>query len=519
MKKIFFGAAVATMMFASCQNDMIESVEQQGRMFTLEVNQGGSRTALDGLQTVWSKGDQIYVTSEDGQTTGVLTLIGEGGDASGKFSGFVFGNGELKYSVYPASKIKNMGEYDANRLDAPMTGQIQDGVTTFNNEAGLVKLLVLGLEEGQTLKVEAENIGSEMKYSLAGNTWINTKAGDVINVKNAQDGEYVYIPVCLDEPATRALTELTLTVTVGNLAPATVTVNVAEGKVNDTTPIISITDDGVKNLTQIIEPSDDPEDESVFETVLNISDFNDALIENNGSFDGKGKVLVELKDSDFGTYNKLINKNGEYVYQYYIGGEKWSTFDKYDELNVQNVTFIFVDDNKNNTITTGELQTFINDVSFENCTFIGTTVSPWVLGFSGDKAKICGESAVFNECNFVNIYNRNAIHQNKAKNFVVNECIFTNCSGGMHINANEPESVEITNNKFVESQEDAVMLSIGLEGGDYQEIEKMTVTGNIAEGMYCIRLWKENVTLNQINAIKANNKYKEFYHTKSIQIK
>ena len=75
MKKIFFGAAVATMMFASCQNDMIESVEQQGRMFTLEVNQGGSRTALDGLQTVWSKGDQIYVTSEDGQTTGVLTLI------------------------------------------------------------------------------------------------------------------------------------------------------------------------------------------------------------------------------------------------------------------------------------------------------------------------------------------------------------------------------------------------------------------------------------------------------------
>ncbi len=82
---------------------MIESVEQQGRMFTLEVNQGGSRTALDGLQTVWSKGDQIYVTSEDGQTTGVLTLIGEGGEAGGKFSGFVFVN---HYRIFGSAIIK-----------------------------------------------------------------------------------------------------------------------------------------------------------------------------------------------------------------------------------------------------------------------------------------------------------------------------------------------------------------------------------------------------------------------------
>jgi len=95
-------AALATMMLASCQNEEIVNKATDGRMFTLEVSQGmDSRTTLTpatgGYQTLWSEGDQIYVTSEDGKTTGVLTLVSTPGSPNGTFQGFVFGEGDLCY--------------------------------------------------------------------------------------------------------------------------------------------------------------------------------------------------------------------------------------------------------------------------------------------------------------------------------------------------------------------------------------------------------------------------------------
>lgn len=247
MKKIFFGAAVATMMFASCQNDMIESVEQQGRMFTLEVNQGGSRTALDGLQTVWSKGDQIYVTSEDGQTTGVLTLIGEGGEAGGKFSGFVFGNGELKYSVYPVpTKPVDLGKANVERLDAPMTGTISGGATTFNHACGFVRLNLLGIDNNDKVNIAGGQVGSVLEYDLATNTWKKKTVASKITVVEAEDAETFYVPVYVD-PTTTVPIDLTITInneTVG----AEMEVIPQVSKVNAEVPNFVVTEDGVKDI-------------------------------------------------------------------------------------------------------------------------------------------------------------------------------------------------------------------------------------------------------------------------------
>lgn len=247
MKKIFFGAAVATMMFASCQNDMIESVEQQGRMFTLEVNQGGSRTALDGLQTVWSKGDQIYVTSEDGQTTGVLTLIGEGGEAGGKFSGFVFGNGELKYSVYPVpTKPVDLGKANAERLDAPMTGTISGGATTFNHACGFVRLNLLGIDNDDKVNIAGGQVGSVLEYDLATNTWKKKTVASKITVVEAEDAETFYVPVYVD-PTTTAPIDLTITIN-NETEGDKMTVTPQASKVNAEVPNFVVTEDGIKDI-------------------------------------------------------------------------------------------------------------------------------------------------------------------------------------------------------------------------------------------------------------------------------
>ena len=91
------------LMVSSCQNEVVVE-NPNGQTFTLTASKGmGSRTAIEGNQTVWSEGDKIYVSSKDGKTTGVLTLTEGAGEDEGTFSGFVFGNpNNLAYSVYPA---------------------------------------------------------------------------------------------------------------------------------------------------------------------------------------------------------------------------------------------------------------------------------------------------------------------------------------------------------------------------------------------------------------------------------
>lgn len=87
MKKIWMSTAIVALMAASCTEE--EFVEQPsmagGRPFTLSAEHGmSSRTALVGNQTVWTQGDQIYVSSADGNVYGILTLNkGEGTDKSG----------------------------------------------------------------------------------------------------------------------------------------------------------------------------------------------------------------------------------------------------------------------------------------------------------------------------------------------------------------------------------------------------------------------------------------------------
>ena len=151
---------------SSCQNEEIIDSLAQGQQVTLKVGRAiGSRTALDGDKTVWSKGDKIYVSSKDGKTTGVLTLQGNGGGQTGTFSGFVFGNpADLAYSVYPAptnGTIIDLSNISATgKLNAPMIGAINHNSDTnvaFQNQCGILYVSMNG-SEGKTFQISGTDI-------------------------------------------------------------------------------------------------------------------------------------------------------------------------------------------------------------------------------------------------------------------------------------------------------------------------------------------------------------------------
>ena len=288
-------AAVVTMMLASCTNEELVNQTTDGRMFTLEVTKGAnSRTALDGLQTVWSEGDKIYVTSEDGKTTGVLTLASKPGLPDGTFQGYIFGEGELKYSVYPVPTQEglNLGVADVNKLDAPMTGVINAGTASFVNSCGLVKLNILGLGNDDVVKVSGDEIGSVMEYDLATNSWVKKSAGTTITITGAQDATEFFVPVYTTNSTA---TDVTLEVSVNNGAAIGVTVPVAVKGVNAEAPVLAVTESGVSNIEEI------PVDNSKYK-----------YITATGTELENGKILYDaINKAEEGSY--IFVSNGTYL--------------------------------------------------------------------------------------------------------------------------------------------------------------------------------------------------------------
>lgn len=165
------------LMAISCQNENL--IEQsQGSQFTLSARKGiASRTHLVGNQTVWSEGDQIYVSSANGRVTGVLTLSSDPGEVTGTFTGLVSGNpNDLAYSVFPAPKNGTIIDLSiiegAGEVDAPMIGKINhdpDAETNvqFENICGVVPIVMNGYQgEKITLKATNNNIGVKFASKL-----------------------------------------------------------------------------------------------------------------------------------------------------------------------------------------------------------------------------------------------------------------------------------------------------------------------------------------------------------------
>ena len=168
MGGVILGALLA---LVGCQSEKLvnDGGSQQGQQFTLTASRGvQSRTHLGDpfiddtgkkiLPMYWSEGDEIYVSSLDGKTTGRLKLQEDGvGKSSATFSGFVFGNPDnLYYSVYPVpvdGKV-DLSTLTGREVRTPMVGTVKTSIVgntqsksvAFDNTCGMMVVEGLGID-------------------------------------------------------------------------------------------------------------------------------------------------------------------------------------------------------------------------------------------------------------------------------------------------------------------------------------------------------------------------------------
>lgn len=197
-----------------------------------------SRTYLgsDGKQTLWSEGDQIYVSSADGSVYGNLMLIPEdAGKSIGTFKGNLQAKNNasaadassLVYAVYPSPRQKWNEDYTdwtpywdiksvngGDKLNAPMVGQIEDMNVSFENTCGILRLNLQNANNatGKTFTISAKSGGEDVKIfttatvkldqeGVASLEYSAAENGGTITLGNAVGG-FMYIPYFVDQDAT-----------------------------------------------------------------------------------------------------------------------------------------------------------------------------------------------------------------------------------------------------------------------------------------------------------------------------
>ena len=244
-------------------------------------------------------------------------------------------------------------------------------------------------------------------------------------------------------------------------------------------------------------------------TFLTFTEFNEQLLAAGGVYDGTGKkVFVTLSASERSIYNNNTA-------QFYLGRGTGEQINGIPSVSVKHVTFTYNHDADDGTtpLNTGEVYATAMDISFEDCTFTDNTgLSSW--GYLGSDA-YPPQSMVVKNCTFSDLSGRYAIHQNRAQEFTVEGCTFTNCQRGIHTNSPAPESVVVKNNTFSGISDDYGVLCLAEGMGDMSE-KSVEVTGNIATGQAFLRLLC-TLNLTQYNAIKDNNTYETLHCNKSNQ--
>jgi len=333
LKKMRLGGIVLASLLAAtgCQNEeIVQSNGAQGQAFTLVASKGiQSRTELKGDQTVWSVGDKIYVSSKDGNVTGVLTLDPEdAGSTSGTFTGFVFGDpAKLAYSVYPVptdGKTLDLSEVlGGGQLNAPMIGAISQDPNAetdvqFENVCGV---LYVDIEdsENKTLKVSAkEGADTETKEDInfattATISWDdNTKRPIItfegstseITISNA-DGDEMYIPYFTTEDDLNDVTFY-----VGNTPLNDEPIDLSDSFVG------SIVMDGIKSLKY--------EDEEIKVNVAKIGDVTYTSLQEAVTKVEDGGLITLIDDVNFTTENRTPNGDSWYEGIYYVGDKSFT---------------------------------------------------------------------------------------------------------------------------------------------------------------------------------------------------
>ena len=188
MKKYIFIAACAAVagIMAGCSKENIEPETSQemtgsevqkpgndGAVLTphqvIKASSTATKTSLDGLQILWSKGDQLSLFNADGQTC-TYTLTGDGGQTSGDFQTETMPEKGYSYAIYPAvpeatasegvisTSIPETQTYNGSDFPVsyPMAAVSSDGENyQFTNLATVLDLSLVGDAEVKTISIEA----------------------------------------------------------------------------------------------------------------------------------------------------------------------------------------------------------------------------------------------------------------------------------------------------------------------------------------------------------------------------
>lgn len=395
MKRFMMGAALVAMAMVGCKNEEVVK-NNEGQMFTLEVGKGmKSRTHLNGNQLVWSAGDEIFVTSPDGEVSGVLRLISGENTPNGVFRGEVNGNPEnLKNIVYPVQLGgMNLANADAQKLVAPMTGTI-NGENTLSLNCGLAKMNVLGLEDGEKVKVSADGIGSTLRYDLQTNKWIPMEtSNDDITIYNAKDATDFIVPVYTENTNSEETTTLKVSV-IDNQdeegGSTQVEVAIVREQVNESTPILAVTDDGA-----VVDPKTSSNDEVKNKYVY---------VKADGTADGL-KTAVEAAEE--GAYI-VLDEKGTYPMKNQIN--------IYSEVTIlgngSKLTFVNTERGLNFDVKKG-VEAEAKDLEFEGNPTRGYI---WFKAHQSEEITYTLENVACASVEFDNAYNQNAVVIGRLKN-------------------------------------------------------------------------------------------------------
>ena len=247
--------------------------------------------------------------------------------------------------------------------------------------------------------------------------------------------------------------------------------------------------------------------------VVNYSfdEFNQMVVANGGVFSAPNgsNVVVTLNESDRSVYNNVTA-------QFYLGQGTGDQANGIPSLSISNVTFTYNADDASVNLVTGEVYAVAKDISFTNCTFINNSgLSSWGYLNSGDQYP---DKMLVSGCTFKDLTGRYGVHQNRARELTVQDCVFENCERGIHTNSPSPVSVVIKNNTFSGLGDKYGVVCLA-EGGDYKSAT-LDISNNSAPGQRFMRLplsGATNVTLAQMNTIKDNsdNTFGDFYTSES----
>ena len=174
MKLKFMLSAVIAIAFAACTQEDTLTNESGAKVLNavIENNSNNSRVGFtDGTAAFfWTQGDKIGVTTSQSQTFQGMTLSGNGGEATGTFTGNF--NGDISgYAVYPygesgrhsidnheltytlpnsytySSLDQTYAKADGNSHNAPMWGSISNGNVAFKHLGGVIAFSVNNLPE------------------------------------------------------------------------------------------------------------------------------------------------------------------------------------------------------------------------------------------------------------------------------------------------------------------------------------------------------------------------------------